>query len=491
MGEKCLINDPDLGTQQTHTQLAKQKDASPKAKQIFKGQSLCPLSHTDKELLLKTQERHKNTTVLGGIFCISWPFLYFYQNPLKSQSFVRHISKHSLIQSSLFGSSSNFSTSKYSCTPGYPRFPWLIIPLRQACTHSISCSGSQLNHPFASCSSTQLQELFQIHWGTCVKSCEISETENTTTCKIFFFFPSVSRLCKPHFPEFIRQQAEQTAEHPCEMAGTQSERMWHLLWIKQTELTHSGLHLREALLAACQALKQWWHPVTSPQSKRGHTDKKTSLSRCTAMLWMIEAGKMAPRKGEYLWMHSHQPLKTHHKEQFLPFTRNPNSFHGSPRKGKLHYHFSNMQQTCMDRIYATENCRTAPSSSSAHWNLPLHPFFHWPHTSGTISALSGCTELLHRLTQLQSSVIQFVLLKASHPHMFLIYQETGVRMKPASTREMGRQQLPLWLSPQVTSLGQLPRTTSAKSNTWCAQPQSLAVTNQQMLRQKRKFMNKK
>lgn len=118
--------------------------------------------------------------------------MYFYQKPPKSQSFVRHISKRSLIQSSLFGSSSNFSTCEYSCTPGYPRFPWLIIPLRQACTRSISCSGSQLNHPFTSCSSTQLQELFQIPWGTCAKSCEISETENTTTCKIFFFFLGIS-----------------------------------------------------------------------------------------------------------------------------------------------------------------------------------------------------------------------------------------------------------------------------------------------------------
>lgn len=388
---------------------------------------------------------------------MSWIFLYFYQKPPKSQSFVRHISKRSLIQSNLFGSSSNFSTCEYSCTPGYPRFPWLIIPLRQACTRSISCSGSQLNHPFTSCSSTQLQELFQIPWGTCVKSCEISETENTTTCKIFFFFFSRYLACASLiFQGFIKQQAEQTAERPCEMAGTQSERMWHLLWIKQTELTRSGLRLREALLAACQALKQWWHPVTSPQSKRGHTDKKTSLSRCTAMLWMRETGKMAPRKEEYLWMHSHQPLKTHHKEQFLPFTRNPNSFHGSPRKGKLHYHFSNMQQTCIDKIYATENCRTAPSSSSAHWNLPLHPFFHWPHTSGTISALSGCTELLHRLTQLQSSVIQFVLLKDSHPHMFLIYQETGARMKPASTREMGRLQTP----PLAFSTGNVPGSAS-------------------------------
>lgn len=83
MGEKCLINDPDLGTQQTHTQLAKQKDASPKAKQIFKGQSLCPLSHTDKELLLKTQERHKNTTVLGGIFLYFMTFFVFLPKPSK------------------------------------------------------------------------------------------------------------------------------------------------------------------------------------------------------------------------------------------------------------------------------------------------------------------------------------------------------------------------------------------------------------------------
>lgn len=155
---------------------------------------------------------------------MSWTFLYFYQKPLKSQSFVRHISKHSLIQSSLFGSSSNFCTCEYSCTPGYPRFPWLIIPLRQACTRSISCSGSQLNHPFTSCSSTQLQELFQIPWGTCVKSCDISETENTTTCKIFFFFFfSVSRLCKPHFPGFY-QAAGRTNSRASLWDG------WHTEW---------------------------------------------------------------------------------------------------------------------------------------------------------------------------------------------------------------------------------------------------------------------
>lgn len=71
-----------------------------------------------------------------------------------------------------------------------------------------------------------------------------------------FFFSRYLACASLIFQGFIKQQAEQTAERPCEMAGTQSERMWHLLWIKQTELTHSGLRLREALLAACQALKQ-------------------------------------------------------------------------------------------------------------------------------------------------------------------------------------------------------------------------------------------
>lgn len=80
------------------------------------------------------------------------------------------------------------------------------------------------------------------------------------------------------------------------------------------------LHWREALLAACQALKQGWHPATSLQSRRGQADKRNKFIQVHSNAVDDKTAKMPPRKGEYLQEHSQQPLKTHHEEQFLPFT---------------------------------------------------------------------------------------------------------------------------------------------------------------------------
>lgn len=332
----------------------------------------------------------------------------FYRKPPKSPSFIRHIS----IQSSSFGSSSSSTSSRYSCSSVIPNFPvWSLLripaePSIPTLLHQDSSAGT-----------------LGLHWGKALRF----QTENATTSKIFlvFFFPPGIWALQTSFCRVSSgSRQNKQPSNPVRWLA-HSEGMWHLLGIKLALGCIWGRHCR---LPA----KPWNHDdIQLPLSKapEARQRRKTSLFRCMATLWMIGT----PRKGEYLWRHSHQPLQTAHEEQLLPFTRNPNSFHRDTRKGKLHYHFSNMQQTFTDKIYASESCRIVPSSSSAHWNVPLWPFFHWPHTCGTISALSGCTELLHRLTQLQPSVIWFLALKDSHPHMFSIHQG----MRAASTGKWG------------------------------------------------------
>lgn len=119
MGEKCLINDPDLGTQQTHTQPAKQEDANPKAKQIFKGQSWCPLSHTDKELLLKTHERQQTPLSQEGFSISFWGFL---QKTSKISEFYK--AYFNSIQ--LFWKLQQFHLIQVFLQLCYPKFPCLI-----------------------------------------------------------------------------------------------------------------------------------------------------------------------------------------------------------------------------------------------------------------------------------------------------------------------------------------------------------------------------
>lgn len=183
-------------------------------------------------------------------------FWDFYRKPPKSPSFIRHIS----IQSSSFGSSSSSTSSRYSCSSVIPNFPvWSLLripaePSIPTLLHQDSSAGT-----------------LGLHWGKALRF----QTENATTSKIFlgFFFPPWY-LGSPNLilQSFIRQQAEQTAQHPCEMAGTQ----WGDV-ASPGDKTGSGMHLREALQAACQALKPWWHPATTLQSTRGQAEKENEF----------------------------------------------------------------------------------------------------------------------------------------------------------------------------------------------------------------------
>lgn len=119
------------------------------------------------------------------------------------------------------------------------------------------------------------------------------QTQRTPQLAGYFYFPPLSiSAVQASFSRVLsgRRQNKQPSIPGKWLA--QSEGMWHLLGIKPG----SGLHWREALLAACQALEQWWHPVTTLASRRGQADKKNKFIQVHSDVVDDRNSKDAPQK---------------------------------------------------------------------------------------------------------------------------------------------------------------------------------------------------
>lgn len=207
MGEKCLINDPDLGTQQLTHSLLNRKMPAPKPSKYLKERPGDP-SHTQIRSCCSKHRRDNKHHCPGRDF--PWTFLDFYRKTPKSRGFARYVSK--LQQWPHAG------IPRFSC---YPRFPWLVTASGQGCS-----SGSQQDQPRTSCSSRSSLGPVRFH----------TQHHNLQKLFFFFFFPRYLGCASLIFRSFIRQQAEPTAEHPCEMAGTEwgdvaSPKDKDLLWV--------------------------------------------------------------------------------------------------------------------------------------------------------------------------------------------------------------------------------------------------------------------
>lgn len=171
-------------------QLAKHKMPAPKPSKYLKDSAGVPLSHPDKELLLKTQERQQTPLCQEG-------------SPRSFFGFLQKTSKSWVLEDT------------FQSTVWFNQFilelQWFhhIQELLQPWVSQISLADdgtwTNLHQPLhqliPSCRSN-----LGILWGALSFQ---THTHNTTTCKIFFVclfvFPSVSGLCKPHFPEFYQQ----------------------------------------------------------------------------------------------------------------------------------------------------------------------------------------------------------------------------------------------------------------------------------------------